>query len=430
MTATDTLPVRGLMRDVTHEVLDNGLRVFLVESRELPVVSHMIWYTVGARDERTGETGLSHFLEHMMFKGTADYPKGTIDAITARLGGHNNAFTDSDCTAYYFNLKSDRWTEALAIEASRMQGCLLDQVEFESEKKVVIEELQMGEDEPWRPLWQGVESMAFRVHPYRHPIIGWREELERLQRDTMEGYYRRHYTPDRAVLVVVGDIDASEGMARIQEQLGGIPRAPAPRADVLQEPPQTGERRITVRFNGNMVRCAIAWHTCKVGDRADPVLDLASQLLSGGKAARLYRHLIQGREIAAEVQAYNEARLDPGLFWVIAEGKPQTKPEDLEAAILEEINRFASEGPTARELKRARKQILTSFWFDLETVQSQAMRLGRYEATCEDGWKVLQDYPAQLETITAKEIRDTVKRFLHDDNKTTGWSLPRNGSNS
>ena len=139
MTATDTLPVRGLMRDVTHEVLDNGLRVFLVESRELPVVSHMIWYTVGARDERTGETGLSHFLEHMMFKGTADYPKGTIDAITARLGGHNNAFTDSDCTAYYFNLKSDRWTEALAIEASRMQGCLLDQVEFESEKKVVIE---------------------------------------------------------------------------------------------------------------------------------------------------------------------------------------------------------------------------------------------------------------------------------------------------
>lgn len=416
---------KPLLRDIHHEVLDNGLRVFLIESREVPVVSHWIWYSVGSRDERSGETGLSHFLEHMMFKGTADFPKGSIDTATARMGGNNNAMTSQDYTAYYFNLASDRWTKALEIEASRMTGCLLDPTEFESEKKVVIEELQMGEDEPWRPLWQAVESMAFQIHPYHHPIIGWREELERLERDTMMDYYRRHYSPDRASLIVVGDVATGAAMDQIRETLGRIPSSGVERATVLQEGEQKGEKRIELAFPGNLARCAMAWHTCRTGERNDTVLDLASTLLSSGKTSRFYRGLIQGREIATLADVYNETRLDPGLFWVIAEGKPDTEPADLEAALLEELDRFVQDGPTEEELARSKKQILNSFFFSLETVGSQAQRLGSAEVLAADGYKVLERYPEELRSIQADEIREVLSGYLKRANRTVGWSLPK-----
>lgn len=412
-----------LMRQVKHKVLDNGLRVFLVESHELPVVCHMVWYTVGSRDEKTGETGLSHFIEHMMFKGTTDFPKGSIDLVTARLGGHNNAFTNHDCTAYYFNLKSDRWVQALEIEASRMRDCLLDPVEFEAEKRVVLEELQMGEDDPWRPLFQGVEAVAYKVHPYRHPIIGWRQDLERLTRERMLDYYRRHYAPDRAILVVVGDFKRKQAFDLIEEHLGGIPPSGAAREAVLAEPPQDGERRLTIHA-GNLPRLAIAWHTCSVGAPDDPVLDLVSCILSNGKTARFYRSLVQGRELAAFVHAYNEARFDPGLFWVLAEGRPDTDHAKLERGVLDEIQRLRSDGPSPAELKRAKKQILTSFYFELETVGSQAQRLGTYEVSCQDGYKVLERYSEALAKVTAKKIKDALGRYFVDRNRTVGWSLP------
>ncbi|MEZ5989540.1 MAG: pitrilysin family protein [Planctomycetota bacterium] len=416
-----------LLRDVHHEVLDNGLRVFLIQSNELPIVSHWIWYSVGSRDERTGETGLSHFLEHMMFKGTERFPKGSIDTTTARLGGNNNAMTSQDYTAYYFNLASDRWTAALEIEASRMQGCLLDEVEFGSEKKVVLEELAMGEDEPWRPLWQAVESAAFRVHPYHHPIIGWREDLERLDRDTMLGYYRRHYTPDRASLVLVGDLEVDAAMAAVREHMGPIPSSGRPRDAVLAEEPQKGERRVTVRFPGNLSRCAMCWHTTRTGTREDVVLDVASTLLSGGKASRLYKGLVQGRELASTAECYNETRLDPGLFWVLGEARPETDPADLERGLLEEVDRLVQDGPDEKELARAKKQILNGFFFSLETASSQAQRIGLSEVLAADGWAVLQRYPGELGGVEARDVQDVLARHIGEDNRTVGWSRPPRG---
>ncbi|PIE24663.1 MAG: peptidase M16 [Planctomycetota bacterium] len=415
----------SLLREVHRKTLKNGLRVLLVESHVLPVVSHWLWYTVGSRDERSGETGVSHFLEHMMFKGTDRYPKGSIDTLTARLGGSNNAMTSYDYTTYYFNLKSDRWTEALEIEASRMQHCLLDGAEFEAEKKVVLEELMRGKDEPWSPLWEAVSSMAYLVHPYHHPIIGWREELERMPVETMRSYYERHYAPDRGILVVVGDIQHEQAMGEIEARLGDIPASGCEREPVLAEPPQQGERRITVRFPGKVSRLAMAWPTCKQGERDDTTLDLLSTVLSTGKSSRLYRGLVKGKEIASWAAAYNETRLDPGLFWMVAEAKPGGSEEELEAALLAELKRIQQEGPSEAELERAKKQILSSFYFDLETVSEQAHKIGRLEATCEGGYEALLRYPAELQSLGAEDVRELACKYLIEDHRCTGWSLPK-----
>jgi zinc protease len=233
-----------MLPDVEVVELDNGFRALLVERGPLPVVASLLWYRVGSRDEHTGETGVSHFLEHMMFKGTERYAKGQIDLQTAKMGGSNNAFTDNDGTAYYFTLASDRWEQALEIEASRMRSCLLDPHEFASEKNVVLEELAMGEDDPWRPLYQATEGLLYQVHPYHHPVIGYRQDLERLSVQGMRDYYARHYGPNRAFLVVVGNIDRTRTAQRIRELFGSLPRV-VEREVPLQEPAPLGERRAT-----------------------------------------------------------------------------------------------------------------------------------------------------------------------------------------
>ncbi len=411
-------------RPVTHAVLDNGLSVYLVRAPELPVVSHWLWYSVGSRDERSGETGLAHFLEHMMFKGTRKYPKGSIDRLTAINGGANNAMTSHDYTAYYFNLASDRWEEALKIEASRMRGCLLDEQEFESEKRVVIEELKRGQDDPWRPLFEAVERTIYHVHPYGHPVIGWLEDLERLERPAMLDFYRRHYAPDRATLVIVGDIDKKDVLARVERRLGRIPPSGAPRAPVLQEPPQRGERRIELRVPANVPRLVAAWRSHEMGTREDVVLDVVSFLLSSGRASRLYRGLVQGREIASFAQTYNETRFDPGVFWVLAEPKPGVAPEVFEQAVLEEIERLRADGPKAAELKRVKKAILNSFWFDMETVSEQAHRIGRAAVGCRRGFRVLKTYPEDLMAVGARDVREVMGRIFTRENRTVGWAVP------
>lgn len=413
-----------LTRPVTKRVLDNGLKVFLIQVKELPVVSHWIWYSVGSRDERSGETGVSHFLEHMMFKGTKKYPKGSIDLITARLGGHNNAFTSSDYTAYYFNLKSDRFEEAMKIEASRMRDCLLDPKEFELEKKVVLEELQRGEDDPWGSLFQAVEAAAYVVHPYHHPVIGWKEDLERLTRDRMRDYYRRHYAPNRASLVLAGDFKQKDAMALVEKHFGKIPAGGEARGEVLHEPRQRGERRVVVRSPAKVPRLGVAWRGCTVNDADDVLLDVINCLLSLGKSSRLYQQLVKGKEIASYAQSYNESRMDAGLFWVIAEPKPGVEPECLEEALLGEVERLKAEGPSAAELARIKKAVLTSFYFQMETVSDQAQRVGQYETIVKGGVRALEGYPERLRSVRPREIKEAMRKYFEEDQRTLGWSLP------
>src|SRR6516225_9024300 len=214
--------------DVRKTVLDNGLVLLTKEMHTSPIVTSMIWYRVGSRNEELGHTGKSHFLEHMLFKGTERFKKGDIDLLTLKNGGANNAFTSHDFTAYYFNFASDRWEIALEIEADRMVNCAFDPEEFEAEKKVVIEELKTGLDSRWGLLLQEQEATAYKIHPYRSPIVGWLQDVERATVESQQAYYQRYYHPNNATLVVIGDFNTADILKKIDRAFGAIPSGPEP----------------------------------------------------------------------------------------------------------------------------------------------------------------------------------------------------------
>jgi zinc protease len=403
--------------------LDNGFQAFLVERRTLPIVASVLWYRVGSRDERTGETGVSHFLEHMMFKGTDRFPKGHIDLLTSKMGGNNNAFTDTDGTAYYFSMASDRWETVLEIEASRMRGCLLDPLEFASEKNVVLEELAMGEDDPWRPLFQACESLAFQVHPYHHPVIGWKQDLERLSVAQMRGYYERNYGPNRAFAVLVGDFDAGRTKDRIAELFGGIPAA-EPRGEVLLEPPQLGERRAELHTPHSVARLGFAFPTCRMGERDDYALDILSHDLGSGKNSRLYRRLVMKEELLTEVHVLNETRVDPGGLFLLLELRDGASPKHVERAVREEVAALCAEGVRKHDHRRIREQIRAAFLFQDETALDQAMKIGKFEAFAPEGHRALATVLDTYDSLTGKELRAAAARYLDFRRASIVWALP------
>lgn len=414
-----------MLPDVEVVELENGFKALLVERGPLPVVASLLWYRVGARDERTGETGVSHFLEHMMFKGTTRFPKGQIDLQTSKMGGSNNAFTDNDSTAYYFAMAADRWETALEIEASRMRDCLLDPMEFASEKSVVLEELAMGEDDPWRPLYQATESLLFQVHPYHHPVIGYRQDLERLSAQQMRDYYHRNYGPNRAFLVVVGAIDRKRTAERIRELFGSLPKAEQ-RAEPLSEPAATGERRAELRTPHSVLRMCMGFPTCRMGERDDYALDVLSHDLGNSKNSRLYKRLVVAEELVTEVSVMNETRQEPGALFVMCELREGADPVRVERAVREEIQAQREEGVAKKDLDRIRMQIRSSFLFQDESVLDQAMKLARFEAGTPDGYRTLATVLPTYDSLTSKELQEVAGRYLDFRKAAVVWALPAN----
>jgi zinc protease len=392
--------------------LDNGFRALLAPRRSLPVVATVLWYQVGSRDERTGETGVSHFLEHMMFKGTQHFPKGQIDLLTSKMGGSNNAFTDCDGTAYHFALAADRWESALEIEQSRMRQCLLDPLEFASEKNVVLEELAMGEDDPWRPLYQTAESLLFQVHPYHHPVIGYKQDLERLSVDSMRGYYDRHYGPNRAFLVVAGDIDLDRTAARVNQLFGAMPANATPRAEALAEPMPQGERRAVLRTAHAVARLCLGFPTTRAGERDDYALDVLAHDLGIGKNSRLYRRLVLDEELVTDVSVINETRLDPGALFVLTELRQGADLDKVERIVREEIDAMAQDGVDKHDLARIRAQIRASFLFQDESVLDHALKLARFEALTPGGYKTLATVLPTYESLKPEELRQAAARYF------------------
>jgi zinc protease len=430
MKHTKSAPVREKAGAKIHErALDNGLKVLLVERHLDPVVAVMLWYRVGARNESEREAGVSHFLEHMMFKGSRGFGKGEVDLVTTQLGGSNNAFTNADHTAYWFELASDRWEKALEIEADRMRNLLLDPAEYDAEKAVVLEELSMGQDDPWSVLSQLVQAAVFTRHPYRRPVIGYADTLAKLGVADMRDYYARFYHPGNATLVICGDIDPDVAFALVQKHFGAI-AAGKPYADAdcfrpaFDEP--KGEQRVNMRWDDTGKRMCIVWPTTKVGSDDDYALDLLSTILTGGRMSRLHRRIVLERGLATSVSTQNDARVDSGAFWVFAECAQRTKPEDLERAIDAEIERLCNDLVPAIELQRAKRIIAAGEAYESETVSDLAEEIGEFATDAR--WQLALETIPNIEKVSAAALRDCARRLLARERRVVGWSLPRETS--
>jgi len=415
------IPSTFAMEDVRRTVLDNGLVVLTKEVHTSPIVTAMIWYRVGSRNEELGQTGKSHFLEHMLFKGTERFKKGQIDLITLKNGGGNNAFTSHDFTAYYFNFASDRWDVALEIESDRIINCAFDPEEFEAEKKVVIEELKTGLDSPWGLLLQEQEAAAFKVHPYRNPIVGWLQDVERATVEEQQAYYRRYYHPNNAILVLAGDFETDEVLTKVERAFGSVPAGAPPPPMLLKEPPQRGERRLIVRWRSKVPRLAIAYHAPQIAHVDSYALQVLGVVLSEGKASRFYQRLVEREQSVTFVSAeYGESK-DPTLFHIRAEARGDHSIGEIETSIYDELGRIAGGQLNEHELDRAKHQIEAHFILSRERTLDQAILLGQIETLYDLDY--IDSYLPRINAVTAADVAAACSRYLNEDSRTVAVLL-------
>ncbi len=415
---------RDTTEGVTEARLANGLTVLILERRSSPVVSVQTWYCVGSREENKGQTGLAHFLEHLMFKGTATLRKGDIDLVTLRNGGQNNADTTTDRTRYYFDLASDRWERALEIEADRMCGSAFDEHEFRAERGPVIEELRRDRDDPWWALNEALEAVAYQVHPYRNPVIGWPEEIVKVPREAVLEFYERWYRPSNCTLVVVGDVVTDDAIARVEALFGGLTAEPTPRHFVPEEPAQEGERRFELELDVSVPRMIVGFHTVPVESPDDPALDVLQVILTGGKSSVLYDRLVRRDRLVAGVMASNDTRRDAGLFQVMFEVAPDVEPATAEAALFEELDKIAADGPDPAAFERARAILRAGRVYRQATASGMASVLGTMQVLGGD-WRLCAEHERRIDAMTPDDIRAVAARHLTRRNRTVGWALPR-----
>jgi zinc protease len=430
-TGTGTQTESFITHNVQRRVLPNGLTVLTKELHDKPVVATMVWYRVGSRNEELGQTGKSHFLEHMLFKGTNRYKKGEIDLITHLNGGANNAFTWLDFTAYYFTFASDRWQAALEIEASRMRETTFADEEFASEKQVVEEELRIGLDGPWEALENEIWATAFRQHPYHWPTVGWLEDLEAASGADMKAYYDKWYHPRNATLVIVGDLDTDEALRKVEELFGEIPPGPAVSPLKTVEPPQRGEKRLVVKKETPVERLFIGYHAPAVADPDSYALKVAETLLATGKSSRLYQRLVEQDQSVTKADASYHDHIDPALFYLQAELQPGFKLSDVERAIYEEIERLKRAEISSAEVEKVKRQFEASMVIGSEEPLQQAMLLGQYETIAFDqrvpadsrGYRYLDTLLDRINAVTIEEIASAAQKYFTEDNRTVGYLI-------
>jgi len=410
--------------------LANGLQVLLKPIHTAPVVSNWIWYRVGGRNEWPGKTGISHWVEHMMFKGTPNFPKGTIMLEVNRNGGVLNGFTSQDYTAYFETLPADRLDLGLRIESDRMANSVIDPDEVASERTVIISEREGNENNPEWTLHEEVMATAFRVHPYGHMVIGWKDDLRSISRDDLFQHYKMYYGPHNAVLIIVGDIDVDQVQTRIEELFGSIPAGPLPPPMQVSEPTQQSERRVVVTRPGTTAYFHAAYHACEgAHEDAFPLLMLGA-ILSGAnfgggasthRSARLYRALVE-TEIATHAGAYYQPTIDPGPLHFIGTVRDGRTLEEFETALNVQIERLIGEAVSEEELAKVRKQTKAQFAYTVERVSSQAQWLGFMEMLGD--WHMFDTFADRLSAVTAEQVQHVAEKYLRPSNRTVGWFEP------
>jgi len=409
-----------------HEfILSNGMKVLLVEVPKAPVATVQVWYKVGSRNEVMGRAGLSHMLEHMMFKGTAKYPKGEFSRLIRKNGGTDNAFTSQDFTAYFENLAADRVELALELEADRMQGLVLDRPELTTEREVVKEERRLRtEDDPQGALVEALFAQAYLSHPYHWPVIGWFGDLDAMTLDDLQRHYDTYYSPNNATLIVVGDINADYLLPTIKQLFEPIPRGPEPKPIATIEPEQKGERRFLLKREAQVPFVMIGYRVPNFTSEDSYALDILDSILSHGKSARLYQSLVYEQKSALAVGSeYSLLQADPGLFYFYALVSPGQKPESVEDALHQEIKRLQTDPPSEQELQRAKNQVEATHVFEQDSNFRHAMLLGQAESVGA-GWRKIDQFVEQIRAVTPKDIQRVARQYLIEDNRTVGTLIP------
>lgn len=415
----------SLGAEPSEHILSNGMKVLLIEVPKAPVVTVQVWYKVGSRNEVMGRAGLSHMLEHMMFKGTTKYPKGSFSRIVRKNGGVDNAFTSQDFTAYFENLASDRVGLALELEADRMQGLILDNAEFQTEREVVKEERRLrSEDDPQGALVEALFAHAFLSHPYHWPVIGWFADLEAMSIEDLHHHYDTFYSPNNATLVVVGDIKAESLLPTIKHLFEPIPRGPSPKQTLSPEPEQRGERRFLLKREAQVPFVIMGFRVPNYSNEDSYALDILESILSDGKSSRLYQSLVYDQKNSLAVGAeYSLLQTDPGLFYFYSLVNPSAKVEGVEEAIQREIVRLQNEPPSELELQRAKNQVEAARVFEQDSNFRHAMLMGQAESVGA-GWRRIDQFVERIRAVTPKDIQRVAKQYLIPDNRTVGILIP------
>jgi len=418
------VPVFGRTMNVTEKVLPNGLKVLLKEEHKAPVVTFQIWYRVGSRNERLGKTGMSHLLEHMMFKGTKRYGPKTFSQTVQRNGGNDNAFTSHDYTAYFENFAADRIALSMELEADRMQNLLLDPKEFLSERDVVKEERRMRtEDDPSNAMAEQMMSVAFSAHPYQWPVIGWMADINNISRDDLSNHYRAYYVPNNATIVVAGDFDTKTLLPLIEKFFGPIPRGQKAPVVGAAEPKHSGERRVIVRRQAELPVVYAGYNVPTINHADSYALEILQGVLSSGKSSRLYRSLVYEKQIALYAGGdYDNISTDPNLFTLYAGVMPGKTAEEVEKALYAELDKMKAEPVSDEELQKAKNQVEASFIMGQDSIFYQAMLLGQFETVAE--WKLLETYVDRMRAVTKDDVMRVAKEYFVEDNRTVGILVP------
>lgn len=413
-----------LFEDVVVRPLDNGMPVILMENHKAPVVTFQVWYRTGSRHDPWGKTGLAHVFEHMMFKGTEKVSGAEFTRIIHEAGGEYNAFTSYDFAGYYATMSADRIGIVMDLEADRMQNLVLSEDDFETEKQVVMEERRLRvEDQPQAFLAEQMNATAFKAVPYHWPVIGWMSDLERMTVADARRYYRTYYRPSNAFIVVVGDFDTDDMFRQVAAVFGDIPAGEQPAYHEYREPPQTGERRVTVRLKARQPALLMGFHVPNIPHPDAYVLDVIAAVLSEGKSARLHEELVLEKELALSAGAGNSLlSADPDLFYVSAVPMRGKSVEELEEAVLDQLDRLKTEPVGERELRKAVNQLETSFIFSQDSIFYQAMLLARHEIA--DEWETIRSYLPAVRDVTPEDIMRVANTYFERDRRTVAVLRP------
>ncbi|MGA7251570.1 MAG: pitrilysin family protein [Pseudolabrys sp.] len=413
--------------EVADFTLANGLELVVIPDHRAPVVTHMIWYKVGAADETPGKSGLAHFLEHLMFKGTAKNPTGKFSQVVARIGGQENAFTSQDYTGYYQRVPSDQLKTVVEFEADRMTGLQLTDDVVLPERNVILEEQnQRIGNNPRARLGEQIDAALYLNNPYGKPVIGWRHEMEELSRDDAIGFYRRFYAPNNAVVVIAGDVDPAKARALVEETYGKVPRhnnlPPRIRA---QEPPPVAARSLTLAD----ARAEIptlqreylvpSFATSKRGESM--ALEVLAHILGSGSNSRLYRGLVVDKQVAVAANAwYDASTLDLSKFAIGGSPRPGVTLTQLEAETDAIVVEVIAKGVTAEELERAKTRLIADAVYALDNQASMARWYGTAMTT---GASVndVKNWPDRIRAVTAEQVQDAARQWLDKRRSVTGY---------